>query len=462
MSAEGAAPAQDDGDRRTAPSPPSPSPRGIKGATVVLGDVRAARTGDRAVRVADADEDVVTLIVKTVRRHLARTGRDATAIGDLRVVADLDRDAQAVVAEALGREDLPIGLYAPRPESTADALLSACAAAPEGGPVFLVAVTDGRIAGTRPGTPDAAGAVLFEVADDGPLRLVSEAHVREAREEAGQTAHLLQLALTGLGDAGTRQEADVRTAYAHVDPREARALYGREVPSNLVSYPVEKVGDLGHVSCALALVEALAGASSGRPVDWVVPAGRGVVAAAFTGEVPGDAFALEEAYEAPARTVDRDGLARLASFDPSGQGAVAQGAFISLQQYLAYAPARYRLVGQHCTACDRTIFPPRASCPGCAGVRTLDAYAFSGKGRVFAKTRIGTGGAPTEFADYQAGVGSYDAAIVALDEGPRVAAMLTGPDTEGLAIDDGVAAELRLLFVQDGVRRYGFKFRRDA
>lgn len=134
------------------------------------------------------------------------------------------------------------------------------------------------------------------------------------------------------------------------------------------------------------------------------------------------------------------------------------GAYVPWGTWLEDLPARLRLLAQRCKACARAIYPPRASCPAC-GARALDAFPLPDAARVYSATRIGRGGAPSEFALEQTQVGAYWVAVVEWpDHAVRVTARLTGYDEEGPAIGDPVRAVVRRLFEQEGRVRYGSKF----
>jgi uncharacterized OB-fold protein len=135
----------------------------------------------------------------------------------------------------------------------------------------------------------------------------------------------------------------------------------------------------------------------------------------------------------------------------------SQGAYVSLPAYLAEKKARYRLVGERCTACGRLHFPPREACLAC-GARSWEDVPLKRTGTVYSYTIIGKGAAPSEFLEQQLAVGEYATAVVALDDGPRVAAMLTDVEPAGVNIGMPVRMVFRRLYTQEGVTRYGFKF----
>jgi uncharacterized OB-fold protein len=80
---------------------------------------------------------------------------------------------------------------------------------------------------------------------------------------------------------------------------------------------------------------------------------------------------------------------------------------------------------------------------------------------VYAATRIGRGGAPSEFALEQAQVGAFWVGVVEWPEhGVRVTARLSGFEEDAPVIGQRVRAVVRRLFAQEGRVRYGTKFAR--
>lgn len=125
--------------------------------------------------------------------------------------------------------------------------------------------------------------------------------------------------------------------------------------------------------------------------------------------------------------------------------------------YRRSLPQRLRLEGRRCAACEAVHFPPLAVCPRCQAT-VLEPFALSGRGVIEAVTEITPAGAPPEFTDQAAADGSYYVAIIVLAEGPKITAQLTGFASMP-AIGTPVEAVTRRLYVQEGVIRYGFKFR---
>lgn len=94
----------------------------------------------------------------------------------------------------------------------------------------------------------------------------------------------------------------------------------------------------------------------------------------------------------------------------------------SFQQYLN----ENKLMGSHCTACNKDFLPPHAICPNCHSDQ-LTWIELSGKGRLAAFTSIFI--APT--AMIEAGYGRdkpYLAGVVELEEGVKISAQIMGLD----------------------------------
>lgn len=136
------------------------------------------------------------------------------------------------------------------------------------------------------------------------------------------------------------------------------------------------------------------------------------------------------------------------------------GAYVPLGTWVEDLPARLRLLAQRCRECSRVLYPPRGACPACRG-RAFEDVPLPGEAEVYAATRIGRGGAPSEFALEQAQVGAYWVAVVAWP-GPnvKVTARLAGFEDRAPAIGEKVQPVVRRLFEQEGRVRYGVKFAR--
>lgn len=131
------------------------------------------------------------------------------------------------------------------------------------------------------------------------------------------------------------------------------------------------------------------------------------------------------------------------------------GAHVSVPMYRRSLPQRLRLESGRCAACERVWFPPTGACPQCHG--PLEPAALSGRGEIYACTRITHTSAPPEFSEQARRSGGYWVALVQLAEGPLITAQLTGFN-QAPAIGGPVQAVLRCLYDEEGIRRYSFKF----
>ncbi|WP_119166631.1 Zn-ribbon domain-containing OB-fold protein [Algihabitans albus] len=131
--------------------------------------------------------------------------------------------------------------------------------------------------------------------------------------------------------------------------------------------------------------------------------------------------------------------------------------YISLPMFGANIGERLRLEAARCRSCATPIYPQRPQCPGC-GASEFDIEALSGEGELYTYTVIARGGAPAEFDDQQTMTGSIVVGVVELREGPRIMAQIADSEPESLTIGMPVRAEVRRLYDQEGVVRYGTKF----
>jgi len=134
------------------------------------------------------------------------------------------------------------------------------------------------------------------------------------------------------------------------------------------------------------------------------------------------------------------------------------GAYLSVPSWMREIGSRYRLVLGECTKCGAYSFPPEGSCLDCGAVDTFDRVEPAGTGEIVARTVI-RNGEPPEFSDLVDAEGPIGVVIVELDEGARVPGMLTDCDPEEWERGDRVEAVVRRIYEQEGVIRYGAKFR---
>jgi uncharacterized OB-fold protein len=134
------------------------------------------------------------------------------------------------------------------------------------------------------------------------------------------------------------------------------------------------------------------------------------------------------------------------------------GAYVSLPTWWRNHEQRYRLSIGECRNCGERSFPPSGACPECNELHTFDEVEPDGTGKVISKTVI-SGAAPPEFSSYEKQEGSIGVVIVELDEGANVPGMLTDCNPANCNTGDRVESVVRRIYQQEGVVRYGFKFR---
>jgi uncharacterized OB-fold protein len=131
--------------------------------------------------------------------------------------------------------------------------------------------------------------------------------------------------------------------------------------------------------------------------------------------------------------------------------------YISLPTFAANHGARLHLTGGVCRACSTIAYPPRNHCLIC-NATAFDPVSLSGEGEIYSFTVIASGGAPAEFDQQQTLTGAIAVAVVELVEGPRVIGQVVTDAPFDLEIGRKVRGEVRRLYDQEGVVRYGLKF----
>lgn len=132
-------------------------------------------------------------------------------------------------------------------------------------------------------------------------------------------------------------------------------------------------------------------------------------------------------------------------------------AHVSIPTYSATIPQRYALIGSKCKKCGEIAFPPSEKC-GC-GSTEFEKLRLSGKGAIYTYTIISRGSAPPEFSEQQRLFGSFPVAIVELVEGPKIITQLTDCDSSDVKIGMKVEMVFRRIYEDEGIIRYGFKFK---
>ncbi|MFB6134703.1 MAG: Zn-ribbon domain-containing OB-fold protein [Halanaeroarchaeum sp.] len=134
------------------------------------------------------------------------------------------------------------------------------------------------------------------------------------------------------------------------------------------------------------------------------------------------------------------------------------GAYISLPTWWRNLGSRYRLELGRCPECGAYNFPPEGACKECNALPEYETVEAAGTGEVIAKTII-QGGAPPEFTELIEKQEEIGVVIVDLEEGARLPGMVTDVDPETIDHGDEVEAVIRRIYTQEGVPRYGVKFR---
>ena len=132
-------------------------------------------------------------------------------------------------------------------------------------------------------------------------------------------------------------------------------------------------------------------------------------------------------------------------------------AYVSIPTYSRSIPQRYALIAAKCKSCGTVNFPTTLTCLKCEKTE-FEPLKLSGKGKIYCYTTISRGGSPPEFSAQQNLVGSYQVAVVELDEGPKIVAQMTNCKPEDLKIGLPVEATFRRIYEDDGILRYGIKF----
>lgn len=94
-----------------------------------------------------------------------------------------------------------------------------------------------------------------------------------------------------------------------------------------------------------------------------------------------------------------------------------------------------RLTHQHCTGCERAVWPAHSECPHC-GARALEWRPSAGRGRVYSFSTLHRGPTP----HWQARV-PYTVGFVAMDEGHFLFTEIVAPP-DAVAIDMPVTLRL--------------------
>ncbi len=220
---------------------------------------------------------------------------------------------------------------------------------------------------------------------------------------------------------------------------------------------VDRVGDAGAATVPIGLLAALSEAGEDEATIGGFFGGGSAVAVGFEGGL--DANGIADLDDGTA--IEYAAALRKRGYITDGEVA-GGGANVSLPNWQGSLDQRYRLIAGRCPACGGVTFPPRGACQECHSSVEFEEFEASRTGVIRALTVIGQGGAPPEFAELQQRDGAYAVAIVALEAEEGVVtlpAQLTDADPEALSVGDTVRATVRKIYAQEGVPRYGVKFK---
>lgn len=432
--------------------------------------------GIETVAVPDADEDVVTIAWEAGRRALDAADTDAAQLTGIYLASTTlpTRDESPVphLATALDAlEDLDTRTFTGSTAAGGEALATAAESTADG-PV-LVVVSDAPTG--DPGTPEAhaagAGAAAVVLAPGGPGSI--DGHGTATAPYPGTRFRPEDGGTRGLGITSYDRESYSTVLETALEPvssadadavamtmpdgklpyRAARAV-GLDSTAVATAETVSTLGDTGAAGPFLGLVRALEnGASS------VLLAAYGSGATCHIFEFDLTDVPCESALDGDVDLDYAAAMRRRGRF--SGGEPAGGGANVPMPTYRASLDQRYRLVAGACGACGELSFPAENACRACGARTGYSDVALPREGRIVATTVIGSGGAPPEFVDQQERSGAYGTAVVEFTdgEGRRVdiplQVVLAG-DAEP-EIGDPVETVFRVLYDQQGVRRYAAK-----
>lgn len=238
-------------------------------------------------------------------------------------------------------------------------------------------------------------------------------------------------------------------------PRAPNAVVGPGIDADAVRVALD-IPHVLHASDPMSVAKHMTGAV----LAIGCPPGTNSAIAALVDEARGPDPSGPRDVSAPARMVSASrALAESRVVPPSEpMPDTPMGAYVPWPTWNEDLPARLRLIAQRCTACHKTMYPPRAACPACRG-SSFAPVDLPRDATIYTMTRIGRGGAPSEFALEQAQVGAFWVGVVEWPEqGVKVIARLSGFEETPPQIGRPVRAVVRRLFSQEGRTRYGAKF----
>ena len=441
--------------------------------------------GVETTAVPDADEDALTMGVEAARRALAAGGAGDEAAGDAAgqvAGGDVDHLAYATTTPPLEEEDLTARLasYLDVPSGASRRVVGGSTRAGIDALVDALEVTGTALvvaADCPRGEPDdprehaaGAGAAALLVGDGAPAVVTDRATHGDPRPgtrfrrrgsvnvegldvgtyERAAFVEPVEAAVDALDDSAT---ADV-DAIALQAP-DGKLPYRTDLDAEAIA-AVETVSELGDTAAAsvpLSLATAFAdGHDRVLAVGW--GSGGGATALAIEGAAP-----VERSLE-PTAEIDYPSYLRRRG-DVVGETPDGGAAHVPVPTWRRSLPQRHRLEAGRCPECAAVAFPPSGACPDCRRLVEYEPVEPDLRGTVEAVTRIGQGGAPPEFAAQQARQGAFGVAIVGFDARGDADGHFTVPmqvvGGEGVEPGDPVRPVPRLIYVEEGVPRYGLK-----
>jgi 3-hydroxy-3-methylglutaryl CoA synthase/uncharacterized OB-fold protein len=430
--------------------------------------------------VAGADEDALTMAVAAGRQTLTSSTvsrDDISFVGFATTTPPLEEES--LVPQVVTMLGLPedVATYSATQSSLAwaqllqasldreGAALVVCGDAPEG----ELADVDHRLG---------AGGAAFVVDDDATVPVTGvHSHVgvasgiryREVGEENVTSLDITSYERSAISDGiGSAVEgldvdlADIDAAALHQPnpglPYRLGGTLGVETETVGRGTVVERIGDAGVSTVPIGLIGALDAATEGS-TTVAADFGSGGASLAFAFE--GSLDTNVEAELSGSETLTYEEYLRQRGYvvDPEVAGG---GANVSLLTWQRSLDQRYRLVAGRCEVCGELAFPPEGACPACYERVSYEPQELPAEGTIDALTVIRQGGAPPEFGGQAQQTGRFGVAIVEVnvDEGSiRLPVQITDADPDTLAVGDEVIGEIRHIYSQEGLPRYGLKFR---
>jgi 3-hydroxy-3-methylglutaryl CoA synthase/uncharacterized OB-fold protein len=457
--------------------------RGIDAAVAYLPQYRLAsetveeawgRSPHREMVVPGADEDAFTMAIAAAER-LFETSAEREAIEHIALASTTPPLDEGLFAPRLGRA-LGVGRDVETSEHTGSTLAGAEALSrvlDADGPA-LVVVSDCPAGDPADGW--GAGAVALLVTDDAAVGVPERAWYAdeypglryrergsEEVESIGVTTYERDAIRECVAGAAAGIDDIERVAHAALHQPDAR-MPGRivgdlPIDDDAIEHGtvVDRVGDAGAATVFLGLARALGGAdaddrtlvgafgSGGAGAAFVLDGGLDVAGLA-DGEIPSDERISYTSALRKRGVLDEEEVA-------------GGGARVSLPTWRESLDQRYRLRAGRCPDCETVAFPPEGACPNCGSRADYEPHDLPNVGIVKARTVVGQGGAPPEFAAQQRRDGAYGVVVVGFEGiDATLPAQLTDCDPKSVAIGDKLRAVVRRIYEQEGIARYGVKF----